>query len=366
MNKSKSSSFSQPTFSTASNEKRFKPAFKQERQFDDRADRRERHDKFAKNKPHFANKSPSRHENREFAEHSDRRSARTTRPTYRQPVLEPQITETTLGGVKVMVKSTGVSDKPREKKTGALSPRAPEKIKKNRAEEMKIFGENACLSLFTQRPETIVRVWATVEMSHKIGEMLSYLASNKKVYHIVDRDELELVSGSEHHGGICMLVKKPRTFTLSGYVDLPRKADCLLMLDGVANNPQNLGGILRTCAFYGVKGIVTSQPDMLLNANTARVAEGGLEYVHILQAHDGEAALQQLRQVGYQVVHISQEKQAQSVNSLKLQDKVVFVLANGWATKEDTQVNLSLANPLKSGLNVAVATGVLLAKWVAR
>mgnify|MGYP000509001736 CR=1 FL=1 len=34
------------------------------------------------------------------------------------------------GSVKVMVKSTGVSYKPKEKKTGALSPRAPEKIKK--------------------------------------------------------------------------------------------------------------------------------------------------------------------------------------------------------------------------------------------
>ncbi|WP_439291125.1 TrmH family RNA methyltransferase [Lonepinella koalarum] len=320
MNKSKSSNFSKPIFSPLSDQKRF----------------------------------------------SDRRSSQTKRPSYRQPVSEPHLTETTLGGVKVVVKSSRISDKPNKKKTGALSPRAPEKIKKNRAEEMKIFGENACLSLFEQRPESIVRVWATVEMAHRIGEMLSYLATNKKVYHVVDREELELVSGSEHHGGICMLVKKPRIFTLAGYVDLPRKADCLIMLDGVANNPQNLGGILRTCAFYGVKGIVTSQPDMLLNANTARVAEGGLEYVHILQSHDDETALQQLRQAGYQIVHISHEKQVQSINSLQLQDKVVFVLANGWATKEDAKVNLSLANPLKSGLNVAIATGVLLAKWVGR
>ncbi|MDH2925690.1 TrmH family RNA methyltransferase [Lonepinella koalarum] len=320
MNKSKSSNFSKPIFSPLSDQKRF----------------------------------------------SDRRSSQTKRPSYRQPASEPHLTETTLGGVKVVVKSSRISDKPNKKKTGALSPRAPEKIKKNRAEEMKIFGENACLSLFEQRPESIVRVWATVEVAHRIGEMLSYLATNKKVYHVVDREELELVSGSEHHGGICMLVKKPRIFTLAGYVDLPRKADCLIMLDGVANNPQNLGGILRTCAFYGVKGIVTSQPDMLLNANTARVAEGGLEYVHILQSHDGETALQQLRQAGYQIVHISHEKQVQSINSLQLQDKVVFVLANGWATKEDAKVNLSLANPLKSGLNVAVATGVLLVKWVGR
>ena len=55
-----------------------------------------------------------------------------------QEVREPKIAELSLnkangesGSVKVTVKSTGVSYKPKEKKTGALSPRAPEKIKKN-------------------------------------------------------------------------------------------------------------------------------------------------------------------------------------------------------------------------------------------
>lgn len=72
---------------------------------------------------------------------------------------------------------------------------------------MKVYGENACLELFAERPESIVRVWATVQMAHRIGEIFSYLAANKKAYHVVDSDELSLVSGTEHHGGICMLVK---------------------------------------------------------------------------------------------------------------------------------------------------------------
>lgn len=73
---------------------------------------------------------------------------------------------------------------------------------------MKVYGENACLALFQQRPGSIVRLWATVQMAHKIGDICSYLATNKKVYHIVDNDEMLKVSGTEHHGGICMLVKK--------------------------------------------------------------------------------------------------------------------------------------------------------------
>ena len=36
------------------------------------------------------------------------------------------------------------------------------------------------------------------------------------------------------------------------------------------------------------------------------------------------------------------------------------------ANPEDTQVRLTLASPIKSGLNIAVNTGVLLAKWYFR
>lgn len=264
----------------------------------------------------------------------------------------------------------GTSTEPvTKKKTGPLSPRAPEKIKKNRAEEMKIYGENACLSCFMQRPESIVRVWTTVEVAHRVGELFSYLAAHKKVYHVVSSQELELVSGSEHHGGICMLVKKARPFTLSGYLDIERQQDCLLLLDQI-KNPQNIGGIIRSCAFYGVKGVVVEDADMLNSAAAARVAEGGMEYVRALQAQSAGQALMQLRQAGYQIVHLSLDKTATNIAQLDLASKLVFVLTETNSLElfqdGDIQLNLSYANPLKNGLNVAVATGVLLAKWTAQ
>ena len=53
-----------------------------------------------------------------------------------------------------------------------------------------------------------------------------------------------------------------------------------------------------------------------------------------------------------------------------LKNKVVFVLSEssteGLANPEDTQVRLTLASPIKSGLNIAVNAGVLLAKWYFR
>ena len=348
-----------PSFQTNSTksfqERSPKRAFNdKERRFDERRNNEKREG----NRPHFDKKRDDRKPSRGFQQ---------------QEVRETKIAELSLnkangesGSVKVTVKNTGVSYKAKEKKTGALSPRAPEKIKKNRAEEMKVYGENACLELFAERPESIVRVWATVQMAHRIGEIFSYLAANKKVYHVVDSDELSLVSGTEHHGGICMLVKKQRTFSLQGYLDVPRQEDCLVVLDQV-NNAQNLGGVVRTCAFYGIKNVVTNQVEQLYAPAAMRVAEGGMEHIRILETESTEIALEALRKAGYQIIHVSTNKQGVALEQLKFAEKVALVLSEGSTDdireKEDVNVRLSLSNPLKTGLNIAVNTGILLAHW---
>lgn len=333
-------------------------------------------EKFEKNTPHFKHKSQERAANKSRDSFRSTNKSQTRSKGSRSiPRVEQHIAQTTLraasgaeGKVKVVIKSTGISDKVAEKKTGPLSPRAPEKIKKNRAEEMKVYGENACAALFAQRPDSIVRVWATVEMAKKSGELFSYLATSKKVYHVVDNAELTLVSGTEHHGGICMLVKKARPFTLSGYLDIPRKQDCLVMLDGV-QNAHNIGGVVRTCAVFGVKGMIVERQfvDNLNTSAAVRVAEGGMEYIRVLETDYADNALKQLRQAGYQVIHLSASKQAKALSKIKFAHKVVFVVSEAGrailAEKEDEKVVLSLNNPLNAELNIAVATGVLLAQW---
>lgn len=200
----------------------------------------------------------------------------------------------------------------------------------------------------------------------KSGELLSYLAEQKKAYHVVDSQEMERVTGTEHHGGLCLLVKKSPPFSLEGYLQIARQRDCLVLLDGV-NNAQNIGGIIRTCAFYGVKGIIVESHDLLNSSSAARVAEGGLEFVHSLETKHKQIALTQLRKAGYQIVHLTRQKQTKALSQVALNAKVVFVLSevvlNEIEYPEDTAVQLSFANPLNSGLNVAVNAGILLAQW---
>ena len=55
------------------------------------------------------------------------------------------------------------------------------------------------------------------------------------------------------------------------------------------------------------------------------------------------------------------------MEQLKFAAKVALVLSEGSTNdireKEDVNVRLSLSNPLKAGLNIAVNTGILLAHW---
>ncbi|ACA31485.1 TrmH family RNA methyltransferase [Histophilus somni] len=339
-----------PIFQQANNEKRFTERFVSNK----------RYEKSTSKSPHVDNNSKRALSNRHSRPQNTQNTASHTH-IINTTMEKPNGT----GQVQVVLKRSSLVAKT-EKKTGPLSPRAPEKIKKNRAEEMKVYGENACLSLFAQRPESIVRVWTTVEMAHKVGDLFSYLASNKKVYHVVDNSELALVSGTEHHGGICMLVKKRRPFTLHGYLDIPQQKNCLLVLNGV-RNPHNIGGIIRTCVCYGISAVVIDDVELLHSAVAMRVAEGGMEYIHPLEIDRTETALVKLRQAGYQIVHLSSNKHAKTIKQLQLDDKVAFVLSEAdtesLADKADELINLSLVNPLKHGLNVSVATGILLAKW---
>ncbi|TNG94436.1 rRNA methyltransferase [Pasteurellaceae bacterium USgator11] len=269
------------------------------------------------------------------------------------------------GSVKVMIKG----DVAGEKKTGPLSPRAPEKIRKNRNEEMKIYGEAACLALFRQRPESIVRLWTNIETSHRIGKLTSYLATAKKAYHVVDNAELALVSGSEHHGGICMLVKKATPMNLEAYLKTAKLQDCVLLLDGI-DNAYNVGGVIRTAAYYGVKGIVCESADKLYSAAAARVAEGAMEHIYALESSSTETALKALKNAGYQLVAVTANKQAQPLDKVVLSDKVAFVLSETMPAQANPLVEqavvLSFENPLNSGLNVAVNAGVLLSRWYFR
>src|ERR1700738_2090470 len=109
--------------------------------------------------------------------------------------------------------------------------------------EIKIYGLHACLALFEQRPEAIIRVYCDEPRVKLLSGLLKWCATHKKAYHIIPDEELEKVTQSVHHEGVCVLAKQVETLTFKDLLrqlsKLPKK-QCWLYLDGVGN-PHNLG-----------------------------------------------------------------------------------------------------------------------------
>ena len=244
----------------------------------------------------------------------------------------------------------------------------PAQIRRQRNEESKIYGENACKMLFEKRPDSIVRAYFVESVTPRFRETLRWLAANRRAYHVVDAKEITNVSGTEHHGGICFIIKKRQSTSVQEYLaQAPKSRDCILAIEDIGN-PHNLGGIMRSAAHFGVNAIMLHQADMLESGAAVRTAEGGAEFLHAIAAEDLGFALEQMRNAGYTIITTSSHK-GTPLSKAELPAKTVFVfgqesdgLSDKTLQKGDISIAIDGTGNVES-LNVSVAAGILLAEW---
>lgn len=148
--------------------------------------------------------------------------------------------------------------------------------------ETNVCGWQAVSTLFARHPDEIRRLFFDPATGKRAGEMCAALAQDRRVYRQVPADELERIAGTVHHGGIVAVIAtrpvRPVTPALLDRWAADREP--LLLLDRVSN-ANNLGALVRTAAFFGVRAIVVADvPGQALPGDAAyRVAEGGMEFV---------------------------------------------------------------------------------------
>jgi len=167
--------------------------------------------------------------------------------------------------------------------------------------EMKYYGIHACLELAKRRPKDVIRVYVDESNLKRFAPVLKRCAQDKKAYHIVPSDELDKVSGSVHHEGVCVLARELAPLAEDSLADFPEKA-CLLYLDGV-ENPHNLGSILRTAAHFGVACVMGEH--LALTASACRIAKGGAEIVDLAPLKRPKETLAKLKAQGFQLIATS-------------------------------------------------------------
>lgn len=237
-------------------------------------------------------------------------------------------------------------------------------------QEVKVYGFNACVSLFKSRPQDIIRLYITEELRGQLGYILKWCADKKKAYHICPSDELQKVSGSAHHEDICILAKRKTEITLAAQLKnlaFHKGALALLYLEGVTN-PHNLGAIIRVAAYFGIAAIVIEQEEApTLSGAVHRVAEGGVENLPIIYSKSQTESFKLFRQYGYKIISTVVEG-GQNLHSTALASRAVFLfgsesdgLSNKLRHTADQAITIQSSGKVES-LNVACAATAVLAE----
>lgn len=172
-------------------------------------------------------------------------------------------------------------------------------MKNKRNNELAVCGFAAVKLLEKNNFNSIQRLYFSEERAPSFGGLCKKLAASKKPYNQVKNEvELEKLSGSVHHQGVVAMITPPLILPLNSDITagwIERKESAII-LDRVGN-ANNLGAIVRSAAFFGIKNIVIPLDESQSSVTTSsyRVAEGGMEFVNIYSVKSIEALLKDMK-----------------------------------------------------------------------
>lgn len=236
--------------------------------------------------------------------------------------------------------------------------------------ELKYYGLHACLAIFEKRAQDIIRVYINQENVKNCKPLLRWCAEQKKVYHIIPDAELNKVSDSIHHEGICVLAKELPLLSLNTFLSSLSSNEkiCLLYLDGV-QNPHNIGSIMRTCAHFNIPYILGEQDKLPpLSPSACRIAKGGAELVRMIPLQKPSQTLKMLKEKGFSLIGTSSHE-GNSLYQFNFPKR--SILAVGSESHGISEFFLSLTtnkiqipgSGLVESLNVSVATSLCIGEY---
>jgi TrmH RNA methyltransferase len=237
--------------------------------------------------------------------------------------------------------------------------------------EIRLYGRNACLAAFAKRPRDLRKVYLTEARLDAFRAVLAWCAKNRLGYRIVESGDLDKLTGSRHHEGVCFEMLRAPPLELAGLLDAQPtapQASLLIWLDGVGN-PHNLGALLRSAAHFDAAGVIVPASSSLdLSGAAARVAEGGAEAVPLVRVEDESAAISTLRRAGYTLA-ATVPRDGDALYSANLPPRIVLVFGaegEGMAKSliEATELRVSIpGSGAVDSLNIAASAATILGEY---
>ncbi len=244
--------------------------------------------------------------------------------------------------------------------------------REQRQSELRVFGLHACMAVFQHRRAAIRKVYLEKERLHELREVISHCVANRLGYRLLPREELEKLTKSQHHEGVCFEVLRAPLRALADVLTaLPADAGAwFVWLDGVGN-PHNFGAMLRSAAHFGCAGLLLdNDAGLALSGAACRVAEGGAEVVPLIGIDDSAQALRQLRGAGFSVL-ATVVRDGDDIFTKPPPRRSVFVMGaeeSGMSPELIARCDRRVGIPgsgLVESLNVSAAFAVFAAQWAA-
>ncbi len=160
------------------------------------------------------------------------------------------------------------------------------KMKNKLTNELAVCGFEAVKALVKNNKQLIRRFYYSRDRMMAFKDLFKYLAENKIPYNNIPDGELEKLSGTVHHQGVVAMIAQPEIKHLTTEItdEWLHNKESAVLLDRVGN-ANNLGAIVRSAAFFGIKNIIVPDEQGLITTSSYRVAQGGMEYVNIYSIH---------------------------------------------------------------------------------
>ena len=206
------------------------------------------------------------------------------------------------------------------------------------------------------------------ELLKSYRALISHCVAKKIAYKMVTDQELQKLTDSIHHEGICLIVKHKMILDFDTWFERfksKRSAQTFVYLNRVGN-PHNIGNILRTSAHFGSRVLfVDDSFAKTVPAVTQKISEGGSEFVEIVRMTNPIENLKTLQENRFKVVATTSYT-LKSAFQMSVPNKLVIVLGNEQNGIEEEILDLANEKVCLGGteqvesINIASAHAIML------
>ena len=171
-----------------------------------------------------------------------------------------------------------------------------------------VYGRNPVReALLAGTPVRRVLLAEGVQHDQRLAEIQELATSHAVEVETVDRRRLDDIAHTQTHQGVLAYVGRRRYLELDELLESAVEDTVLVVLDGI-QDPQNLGGIIRTAEAAGVAGVIFPRHRAAeVTPAVAKASAGAVEHMQLVQVGGVPQALERLKAAGFWVVGLAAE-----------------------------------------------------------